>query len=89
MHSPVWGGVPAFKMLVVTKNKIMMLKTLKLFQMTYLCRCGYVSERGSECSSPRLFNTILETERMPEEYRSLLVPVSKNKGDVQAVATGR
>lgn len=48
VHSPVWGGVLAFKMLVVTKNKIMMLKTLKLFQMTYLCRCGYVSERGSD-----------------------------------------
>lgn len=36
-----------------------------------------------------LFNTVLENERMLEEDRSLLVPVSKNKGDVQAVATER
>ena len=31
----------------------------------------------------RLFNTILESERMPEEWRrSVLVPIFKNKGDV-------
>lgn len=32
----------------------------------------------------RLFNQILESERMPEEWRkSVLVPIFKNKGDVQ------
>uniref|UniRef100_A0A8C4T634 ribonuclease H n=1 Tax=Erpetoichthys calabaricus TaxID=27687 RepID=A0A8C4T634_ERPCA len=32
----------------------------------------------------RLFNGILESERMPEEWRrSVLVPIFKNKGDVQ------
>ncbi|MBN3290172.1 LORF2 protein, partial [Polypterus senegalus] len=32
----------------------------------------------------RLFNGILESERMPEEWRrSILVPIFKNKGDVQ------
>ena len=33
----------------------------------------------------RLFNKILESERMPEEWRlSVLVPIFKNKGDVQS-----
>ncbi|RJG15641.1 hypothetical protein D4A39_16580, partial [Alcanivorax profundi] len=32
----------------------------------------------------RLFNKVLESERMPEEWRrSVLVPIFKNKGDVQ------
>ena len=32
----------------------------------------------------RLFNAILESERMPEEWRrSVLIPIFKNKGDVQ------
>lgn len=32
----------------------------------------------------RLLNTILEVERMPEEWRSVLVPILKNKGDMQS-----
>ena len=32
----------------------------------------------------KLFNQILETEEMPEEWRkSILVPIYKNKGDIQ------
>ena len=31
----------------------------------------------------RLFNKILEDERMPDEWRSVLVPIFKNKGDVR------
>ncbi|KAK3571995.1 hypothetical protein QTP86_021348 [Hemibagrus guttatus] len=31
-----------------------------------------------------LFNRVLESERMPEEWRSVLVPIFKNKGDVQS-----
>ena len=31
----------------------------------------------------RLFNKILEDERMLDEWRSVLVPIFKNKGDVQ------
>lgn len=38
----------------------------------------------------RLFNTILESERMPEEWRrSVLVPIFKNKGDVQSCSNYR
>ena len=32
----------------------------------------------------KTFNKILESERMPEEWRSVLVPIFKNKGDVQS-----
>ena len=32
----------------------------------------------------RLFNKILEDERMPDKWRSVLVPIFKNKGDVQS-----
>ena len=38
----------------------------------------------------RLFNKILESERMPEEWRlSVLVPIFKNKGDVQSCGNYR
>ncbi|KAF7709193.1 hypothetical protein HF521_016043 [Silurus meridionalis] len=38
----------------------------------------------------RLFNKILEGERMPEEWRrSVLVPFFKNKGDVQTCSNYR
>ena len=38
----------------------------------------------------RLFNKILEGERMPEEWRrSVLVPIFKNKGDVQTCSNYR
>ncbi|KAI5618310.1 hypothetical protein C0J50_22292 [Silurus asotus] len=38
----------------------------------------------------RLFNTILEGERMPKEWRkSVLVPIFKNKGDVQTCSNYR
>ncbi|MFY0383419.1 RNA-directed DNA polymerase, partial [Bacillus sp. YIM B13582] len=38
----------------------------------------------------RLFNRILEGERMPEEWRrSVLVPIFKNKGDVQTCSNYR
>ncbi|KAF7655639.1 hypothetical protein LDENG_00052670, partial [Lucifuga dentata] len=38
----------------------------------------------------RLFNEILESERMPEEWRrSVLVPIFKNKGDVQSCGNYR
>ena len=38
----------------------------------------------------RLFNIILESERMPEEWRlSVLVPIFKNKGDVQSCGNYR
>ncbi|KAK3569451.1 hypothetical protein QTP86_030088 [Hemibagrus guttatus] len=37
-----------------------------------------------------LFNRVLESERMPEEWRrSLLVPIFKNKGDVQSCSNYR
>ena len=32
----------------------------------------------------RIVNKILESERIPEEWRHLLVPILKNKGDVQS-----
>ena len=31
----------------------------------------------------RLFNRLLMDERMPEEWRSVLIPINKNKGDAQ------
>ncbi|TRY54572.1 hypothetical protein DNTS_001573 [Danionella cerebrum] len=38
----------------------------------------------------RLFNRILESEKMPEEWRrSVLVPIFKNKGDVQSCNNDR
>ena len=37
----------------------------------------------------RLFNKILEDKRMPEEWRSVLVPFFKNKGDVQSCSNYR
>ncbi|KAK3556555.1 hypothetical protein QTP70_009541 [Hemibagrus guttatus] len=38
----------------------------------------------------RLFNRVLESERMPEEWRrSVLVPIFKNKGDVQSCSNYR
>ena len=38
----------------------------------------------------RLFNKILEDERMPDEWRrSVLVPIFKNKGDVQSCSNYR
>ena len=36
-----------------------------------------------------LFNKILEDERMPDEWRSVLVPIFKNKGDVQSCSNYR
>ncbi|KAK3522749.1 hypothetical protein QTP86_032027, partial [Hemibagrus guttatus] len=36
-----------------------------------------------------LFNRVLESERMPEEWRSVLVPINKNKGDVQSCSNYR
>ncbi|KAK3516211.1 hypothetical protein QTP70_006361 [Hemibagrus guttatus] len=36
-----------------------------------------------------LFNKVLESERMPEEWRSVLVPIFKNKGDVQSCSNYR
>ena len=33
----------------------------------------------------RIFNKVSESERMPEEWRrSVLVPINKNKGDIQS-----
>ena len=37
----------------------------------------------------RMFNKILEDERMPDEWRSVLVPIFKNKGDVQSCSNYR
>ncbi|KAK3517914.1 hypothetical protein QTP70_027301 [Hemibagrus guttatus] len=36
-----------------------------------------------------LFNRVLESERMPEEWRSVLVPIFKNNGDVQSCSNYR
>ncbi|KAK3545322.1 hypothetical protein QTP70_003792, partial [Hemibagrus guttatus] len=36
-----------------------------------------------------LFNRVFESERMPEEWRSVLVPIFKNKGDVQSCSNYR
>ncbi|KAK3566616.1 hypothetical protein QTP86_001541 [Hemibagrus guttatus] len=36
-----------------------------------------------------LFNRVLESERMPEEWRSVLVPIFKNKGDMQTCSNYR
>ncbi|KAK3525620.1 hypothetical protein QTP70_001367 [Hemibagrus guttatus] len=36
-----------------------------------------------------LFNRVLESERMPEEWRSVLVPIFKNKGDVHSCSNYR
>ncbi|KAK3508871.1 hypothetical protein QTP70_011009 [Hemibagrus guttatus] len=36
-----------------------------------------------------LFNRVLESERMSEEWRSVLVPIFKNKGDVQSCSNYR
>ncbi|KAK3512376.1 hypothetical protein QTP70_007443 [Hemibagrus guttatus] len=36
-----------------------------------------------------LFNRVLESERMPEEWRSVLVPIFKNKGDMQSCSNYR
>lgn len=47
--------------------------------MTYMCRYGRAVD-----FKKRLFNTILESKRMPEDWRgSVLVLIFKNKGDVQ------
>ena len=37
----------------------------------------------------RLCNKIVEDERMPDEWRSVLVPIFKNKGDVQSCSNYR
>lgn len=37
----------------------------------------------------RLLNTILQNERMPEEWRSVLVPISKNKGEKESCSNHR
>ena len=36
-----------------------------------------------------LFKSILESEKMPEEWRSVLVPIFKNKGHVQSCSNYR
>ncbi|KAK3517909.1 hypothetical protein QTP70_027300 [Hemibagrus guttatus] len=57
------------------------------------------SRRGELCGTEReaavefltsLFNRVLESERMPEEWRrSVFVPIFKNKGDVQSCSNYR
>ena len=37
----------------------------------------------------RLFNKVLVGKRMPEEWRSVLIPIYKNKGDVQCSGNNR
>ena len=37
----------------------------------------------------RLFNRLLVSERMPEEWRSMLIPIYKNKGDAQCCGNYR
>ena len=37
----------------------------------------------------RLFNKILKDERMPDEWRSVLIPIFKNKGDMQSCSNYR
>ena len=37
----------------------------------------------------KLFNLIFRSNRMPEEWRSILVPIFKNKGDVQSCTNYR
>ena len=37
----------------------------------------------------RLFNKLLVGERMPEEWRSVLIPIYKNKGDAQCCGSYR
>ena len=37
----------------------------------------------------RLFNRLLMGERMPEEWRSVLIPIYKNKGDAQCCGNYR
>ncbi|KAK3535468.1 hypothetical protein QTP70_016891 [Hemibagrus guttatus] len=51
-----------------------------------------VSRRGSSGAAflTSLFNRVLESEMMPEEWRSsVLVPIFKNKGDVQSCSNCR
>lgn len=51
-------------------------------QMTYLWRHGdLLGEKAVEFLT-RLFSTILESERMPEEVRRVLVPIFKRKSEV-------
>ncbi|KAK3572128.1 hypothetical protein QTP86_022206 [Hemibagrus guttatus] len=48
-----------------------------------------LGEAAVECLAS-LFNRVLESERMPEEWRrSVLVPIFKNKGDVQSCSNYR
>jgi hypothetical protein len=35
----------------------------------------------------KLFNHIFRSNKMPDEWRSTLVPIFKNKGDIQVVST--
>ncbi|KAK3564267.1 hypothetical protein QTP86_011987 [Hemibagrus guttatus] len=54
-----------------------------------LVRCGD-PEQGAAESNFFLFNRVLESEKMPEEWRrSVLVPIFKNKGDVQSCSNYR
>ena len=49
-----------------------------------------VSRKGSVEFFTKLFNMILDSERMPEEWRkSVLVLISKNKGDEQTDSSYR
>ena len=45
---------------------------------------------GSLKFLPKLYNRTMESERMPEEWRdSVLIPIFKNKGDVQSYSNYR
>lgn len=48
------------------------------------CTCGGMEVSGREGSGllARLFNTILVSGRMPEEWRGVLILLFKNKHDV-------
>ncbi|KAL2947084.1 hypothetical protein AAZX31_20G050700 [Glycine max] len=47
-----------------------------------------LGDRGLEWLT-KLFNEIMRSKRMPEEWRSTLVPIYKNKGDIQNCANYR
>ena len=50
--------------------------------------CKYMKEMGMKFLT-RLFNKLLVGERMPEEWRSVLIPFNMNKGDAQCSGSYR
>jgi len=61
----------------------------QLGRTTYLSKCGRVLAI-EELYGSQLFNEIMRTKKMPDEWRrNTLIPIYKNKGDIQNCANYR